>query len=408
MRIPPQGALREGSRTVAAGGSRLRSAIVTGQLAFCVLFLVMAGMFVGGLRSASAVDVGFTDPQHVLLVDTDLRAARVNDTTGVIALGQILDRIAALPGVKVASAASMVPLGFGGRRIVPLSVPGYAPALNEDMTAERAHVGPGYAAAMNIRIVAGRDIGKEDRADSRPVALVNEAFVRRFMQGAEPIGRTLDIGRGPATIVGVLHDGKYNRLDEGAHPMVYVPLAQWFLPSVTLHVRTSGDPIATAELVRRSLIAVNVDLPALQMRTLAEHIAAATFTQRTGATVLGAFAALALLLSAVGLYGALAFGVALRSRELAIRMALGAARRGVVWIVARHALVIAAAGLVIGIALSVPGGRLLRSQISSVGAGDPMAFLVAALVLLVAAALAAWIPASRAARVDPAAALRGE
>lgn len=408
MRIPPQGALREGSRTFAIGGSRLRSAIVTGQLAFCVLFLVLAGMFVGGLRSATAIDVGFTDPQHVLLVDTDLRAARVNDTTGVIALGQIFERIRAMPGVKSVSAATMVPLGFGGRRIVPLTVPGYAPAPNEDMTAERAHVGPDYAATMNIRVVAGRDIAKEDRADSRPVALVNETFVRRFMRGAAPLGRTIDVGRGPATIVGVLHDGKYGSLDERAHPVVYVPIAQWFLPTVTLHVRTTGDPIASAEQVRRALIGVNVDLPSLQPRTLAEHIAASTFTQRTGAAVLGAFAALALLLSAVGLYGALAFGVALRSRELAIRLALGAERRGVVWIVGRHALAIALGGLVLGAVLSVPGGRLLRSQIASVGASDPLAFLAAALVLLVAAALSAWIPANRAARVDPAAALRGE
>lgn len=407
-RVAPEGALRAGSRTLAAGGSFARSAIVAGQLACCVLFLVIGGMFVRGLQSASAIDVGFTDPAHVLLVDTDLRPMRVTDTTGVVALTDILTRLRALPGVTSASAATMVPLGFGGRRIADLKVDGYAPALNEDMTVERAHVGPDYAATMRITVVAGRDIRAEDRADARPVALVNETFVKRFIPGGDAIGRTLDVGRGSATIVGVLHDGKYGSLDEKPHPVVYVPLAQWFLPSMTLHVRTNGDPIALAEPVRRALLAVNADLPALQPRTLAEHIAASTFVPRTGALVVGAFALVALALSVVGLYGALAFGVALRAREFAIRLALGARRSNVVWVVARHALTVASAGLGAGAALAFAGGRLLRAQVASVRAPDPMLAAGAVLVLGGVVVLAAWIPARRAVALDPAVALRGE
>jgi predicted permease len=223
LRVAPQTALRAGSRSLAGGGSRLRLAIVAGQLAFCVLFVVLAGMFVRGLRAASAVDVGFSDPAHVLLVDTDLRPARVNDTSGVVALGQLLTRLRSLPNVQSASVASMVPLGFGGRRIVEMKVEGYAPTPSEDMTAERAHVGPDYAATMNIRIVSGRDVHDDDRADGQLVALVNETFARRFFADASPIGRRVDAGGGWATIVGVLHDGKYERLDEPPHPVVYVP-----------------------------------------------------------------------------------------------------------------------------------------------------------------------------------------
>jgi putative ABC transport system permease protein len=210
------------------------------------------------------------------------------------------------------------------------------------------------------------------------------------------------------TVVGVLHAGKYDRLDEPLHPLVYVPLAQWFAPAVALHVRTAGEPLALTESVRRALLAEHVDLPALQPRTLAEHISAATFTQRTGAAVLGAFAILALLLSVVGLYGALAFGVALRARELSIRLALGASSADVVRVVGVGALSIAGSGLIAGAALSIVGGRLLQSQIASVRPPDFAIYIVAALVLLAAAASAAWIPARRAVRLDPAVALRGE
>jgi putative ABC transport system permease protein len=408
MRVAPQRSLRTGARSLAIGGSRLRAAIVAGQLSFCMLLLVLAGMFVRGLRSASAVDVGFRDPAHVLLVDTDLRAARVTDTTGVLALEELLKRIRALPEVQSASAATMVPLGFGGRRIVEMKVEGYAPDPDENMTAERAHVGSDYAAAMKIAVVSGRDVRDDDRAGSLPVALVNEAFARRFFAGADPIGRRIDAGRGWATIVGVLHDGKYDRLDEPLHPVVYVPLAQFFVPALTIHVRTAGDPLLLADPVRRALVSVHVDLAALQPRTLAQHTAASTFTQRTGASVLGGFALCGLLLAIVGLYGVLAFAVTLRARELAIRLALGARRAGVVWVVGRHALTIAGIGVVVGGALSLAGSRMLRSQVAGTGAADPAAFAAAAVVLVLVAAAAAWIPARRATRLDPAVVLRGE
>src|SRR5262249_44838558 len=157
---------------------------------------------------------------------------------------------------------------------------------------ERAHVGPDYAATMKITVVRGRDLHDEDRAETLPVALVNEAFVRQFLPGVDPIGHRVDTGRGWATIVGVLHDGKYDRLDEPLHPVVYVPTSQWFLPAMTIHVRAAPDPRSLAEPVRRVLASVSPDLPAVQARTLAEHISASTFVPRTGAMVVGIFAAL--------------------------------------------------------------------------------------------------------------------
>ncbi len=406
-RAAPENALRA-QRAAGRGRLRLRSAIVSGQLALCVLSLVFAGMFARGLGRVSGVDVGFSDPSHVLLVDTDFGAGRLTDASGVSAFTELLSRLRALPGVQSASAATMVPLGFGGRRIVEVKVEGRAALSNEDMTAERAHVGSDYATTMKIRIVRGRDFNDQDAANTLPVALVNEAFVRRFLPDVDPIGHRVDAGRAWATIVGVLHDGKYDRLDEPLHPVIYVPLKQWFVPSMTLHVRSAGNVRALAEPVRRALSSINVDLPALQPRSLAEHISASSFVPRTGTIVVGTFAALALLLSVVGLYAALAFSVALRRREMAIRLALGARRREIIWGVGRQAMAIAATGIVFGIGLSLAGGRLLRSEVASVAPNDWMMAALAAAVLLVAATVGTLAPTRQAVRVDPAAVLRGD
>jgi hypothetical protein len=289
-----------------------------------------------------------------------------------------------------------------------MRIEGHAPAANENMSAERAHVGSAYAATMRIAIVRGRDLQDGDRADAEPVAVVNEAFSARFFQGRDPLGRRVDAGKGWATVVGVLHDGKYDRLDEPQHPVVYVPTAQWFLPAMTIHVRSEMDPRTLSEAVRLELRGVHVDLPAVQSRTLAEHIAASTFVPRTGATVIGGFAVLALALSVVGLYGALAFAVALRQREIAIRLALGAARPSIVWSVGRDAAVIAAAGLAAGGVLAAIAAPVVRRNLSGVGSADLAPSLATLVAIVGAAAVSAWLPARRALRVDPIAALRGD
>ncbi|HKW11837.1 MAG TPA: ABC transporter permease, partial [Gemmatimonadaceae bacterium] len=203
---------QESGRMVTRGRSAVRSSIVSGQLALSVLALVLAAMFVRGLQSATSVDVGFSNPEHVLLVDTDFSAARLSGANGVAMLELLLQRLRAVPGVASATVASMVPLGFGGRRIVEVKVEGYAPTPNENMSTERAHIGSDYAATMKIRVVRGRDVADADRAETLPVALVNEAFVKRFLPNGDAIGRRVDSGRGWATVVGVLHDGKYDRL----------------------------------------------------------------------------------------------------------------------------------------------------------------------------------------------------
>lgn len=409
-RVSAQATLGGAARSLGVGSmgsSRARTAIVSLQLALSVLSLVVAGMFARGLRAA-AVDVGFSDPEHVLLVDTHLGTARLTGAAGVASLRALLSRLRDLPGVRSASVASMVPLGFGGREIVEAKVEGLAPPPDNDASTELAHVGPEYATTMRIPLLRGRDVADGDRAGAPPVALVNEAFVKRFLPGADPIGRRVDAGRGWATIVGLLHDGKYDRLDEPLHPVVYVPMAQWLVPAMTIHLRTAGDPRALAETVRRTLASIHPDLPALQARTLAEHISASTFVPRTGTEIAGAFASLGLVLAVVGLYGALAFSVALRRREIAVRMALGARGGAIGWSVGRRALAMVGIGAPGGILLAFAAGGMLRARIASLPPPDPALALLAAAVLAAAALLAAWLPAREAVRVDPAAALKGD
>jgi hypothetical protein len=276
------------------------------------------------------------------------------------------------------------------------------------MSAIRMSTGPGFLGLMRTALVAGRDFAPTDRRGSLPVALVNETFSRRFYPGATAIGHRIDAGHGWATIVGVVADGKYGALTESPQAVAYFPILQWPELVFAIFVRTAGKPLTVAEPVRRVLRLVHVDLLALQPRSLADHIGGATFVERTGASVLSGFGAAALGLSIIGLYGALAIAVAQRRRELGIRVTLGASRRSMVWLVVRHGLVIAAAGLATGFPLSIVAASALRARFSSLGALNPLAIVAASAVIALASTLAALTPARRALSVDPIDVLRSD
>jgi len=404
----PASALRVARQSSGRSPGRLRAFVVSTQLAFALLCVVTGALFVRALEGSAAVDVGFRGPASVLLVGTDLGAARLNDTATAMALRQVLTRTRALPGVVGATAATAVPLGLGGVRMVDMRVDGFTPAPDETMSAFRAVVGSEYARTLGIRVVTGRDLTDADRAGTTPVALVNAEFARRFWPNENPIGRRVDAGHGWATVVGVLATGKYGTLAEPPQLAVYLPLEQWPQRTVTLHIRTGTDPLALVPLVRDVLSGIHPDLPALQARTLAMHINGATFVPRVGVRVIGFFAAAALALAALGLYGALAIAVALRSRELAIRVALGAGRWRVLRSVGGQLGQIAFLGLGLGTALVVFAGRVLQGKPLELGALDPGTYMIAIGALLVAIAAAATAPTWRALRVEPIAVLRGD
>ena len=402
-------ALKDDAGQGVASRSRLRSALVVGQLALSVVALVAAGLFLRSLSRAGAVDRGLRDPGQVLLAGTDLFAAGYSRETGGPFVDRLLTSVRAMPGVQSASVAGFVPLGFPMRRTWAAEVEGYQPSRDEDMAIQYSTVGPDYFETMGTSIVRGRGITAQDRDSAQQVAVVNETFARRYWPGLDPIGRRLRLaGREWSTVAGVARDGKYNQLGEPAQPFLFLPFAQVYASQPQLVVRTAVDPHALIEPLRQVFASLDPNVAFLDPRTLAEHMEPATFVQQTGAAMLGLFGALTLVMAAVGIYGVTAYVVGQRTREMGIRVALGAARRDIVGLVVGQAAKLLGAGLLAGVVAALGVGLLLRRLLFGVRAYDAPTFVVVLIVLAGVALLASWLPARRAANVDPVVALKYE
>jgi len=418
-RVEPLPALRDGTLGVSRRGTRVQGVLVAGQVAFSLVALVCAGLFVHSLRSARAMDTGLRDPSRVLLVGTDLSLAGIADSSGPGVLERLVAEVGALPGVRSAGAGWIVPLGFVQHRLVPPTVEGRSGNAGGAFVPFNL-VGPGYFETVGAGLLRGRGFTAADRREAAPVAVVNEEFARRYWPDEEPVGRRFNLGDStrtapdsPAipvwwTVVGVARDGKYRSLTERATPLVYLPLAQRYVPDVTLHVRVDGDPRQLQQAVRSVFERIDPDLPVVDVRTLEGHIAVATFMPRLGAWVLSALGGVALLLAVVGLYGVLSYLVSQRTREIGVRVALGADRWSVMRLVVGRALRLTAIGLAAGLLLAAGAGLVLRSQLLGVSPLDPVTFGGVVALLVAVALLAAWVPARRAAAVDPMVALQAE
>lgn len=392
------------------GRHRLQSSLVVGQVALSLVSLVCAGLFLRSLLNARVTDVGLGDTDHVLLVATDLTLAGVaGDSARGAVTSQLLERVRALPGVQYAAQGDQVPLGFGGSNSSSAEIEGYQPQPNENMSIRLNLVGAQYFEAMQIPILAGRSLQDGDERRGARNIVVNEAFAKQYWPGQDPIGRWVDQGGGRMTVVGLAKTGKYNQINEAPVPLIYQPVGRDRpMGDFTLHVRTAGDPLALTGALRAAFRETSADLPFLDVRTMTESMQAAMFVQKIGAFMLAGFGAIALLLSAIGVYGVMAFSVSQRTREIGVRVALGAARRDVVGMVLGRAIRLAGLGLVIGLVVALGAGRLLQSQLLGVGGADPVVFGSIGALLAFVALLASWLPARRAAKVDPMTALRYE
>ena len=402
-------ALKDG--TAAAGRSHgiLRGTLMVAQLAFSVVALVAAGLFARSLRAGEHVDAGYRAPDRVLLVSTDLFLAGYTPSRGRVAAEQLLQRVQALPGVASASFADIVPLGFGGDNSAGAEIQDYVPQKDENMAIQDVTIAPRYFETIGTPIIEGREFTPQDDSGAMKVAIVNEAFAKRYWPGQDPVGRWIDIsGSGRRVIVGVAATSKYKHLNESPIPYVFLPLAQSYDAQVALLIRSSGDPKLLTAPVRRAFAAFDPNLPFLDVRTFAEHMEAAVYFMRVGALMLGLFGALAVVLTTMGIYSVVAYSVSQRTREIGIRTALGATRRDILSLVLGHGMRLAAAGVVIGSILALGVARLLSSQLFGVGAGDPPTYAAIAALLAAVALVASWLPARRAARVDPMVALRTE
>jgi putative ABC transport system permease protein len=299
-----------------------------------------------------------------------------------------------------------MPLDISSGSDTSLRVDGYQSATGEDPQTYYNRVGPRYFETMGIPIVRGRAIDERDVAGTPLAVVINETMARRYWSGRDPIGGRVDFGGGPAVVVGVARDGKYSRLNEEPRSYTYLSLYQNFRPDALLQVRTTGDPGRVAGAIQRELKALDPSLPLFDLRTVEEHLQLSVFIPRMASTMLGLFGALALLLAVVGLYGVVACSVAERTREIGIRVALGATPSSVIWLIVREGLTWSALGLGVGGVLAFGAGLGMRSLVYQGRGADPLILTIVTVVLASAGLFASWVPARRAARIAPVQAMR--
>jgi predicted permease len=402
--------LKGGGRSSGSGAShhRLRHGLVVAEIAIAVVLLVGASLCLRGLRGARAIDFGF-DPAGVLIADLKVGMSGYDEQGAIALYGRIQRRLAELPGVREAALASWFPLGLGGCKGSDAIVEGYQRPPGEDTTYEYARVSPRYFAVMGIPLVAGRDFGEQDDAAAAPVAIVNEHFARRFWPDQEAVGRRFRAQGRWRTVVGVAKAGKDNRLDEPAWPFFYLPYAQGVSErDLGVAVRTAGDPASVARAVGDAIHDVDPRLDVLQAKTLRGHTDAIFFAQRIASILLALLGALGVFLAAMGVYAVMAYAVSQRTQEFGVRLALGASEPDLLRLVVRQGLRLAALGAALGLAASALVNRLLAGFLYGVSPYDPTALTAVPAFLALVTVLACWLPARRAARVDPLVALRCE
>jgi len=402
-------ALKEsaGQLTASPRRARIRQTLVVAQVALSLMLLVSAGLFLRTLQNAQALDPGFST-RTGLLASIDLLPAGYDAPRGRAFFRDLLARVRELPGVEAASVATKVPLGFGGNSDMGARIDGYTPAPNEEISIYYNRVGSEYLRTMGITIVAGRDFTDLDTADRPDVVIVNETVVRRYFSGRDAIGGRIRLGNRTLEVVGVARDGKYSSITEVPRSFMYMPVQQWYRADTVLHVKASVDPGTLVPRLHEVLRSLDSNVPLFDVRTIAEQLSIAVFTQRMVASLLGAFGALALLLATVGLYGVIAAVAAQRTPEIGMRMALGATRRDIVAMIVGQGLSLTLTGVAIGLIAALGATRLFKSLLVGVSATDAPSFAVTTILLVTVALAAAYLPARRAARIDPLQALRNE
>jgi predicted permease len=364
------------------------------------------------LWASQRIDPGFgQDP--ALLVGLAPGVAGLDDVRSRAFFNQLVERVSALPGVRGAALARRIPLSpMGGGATLPVVVPSRPLEPGQEPDKLRYNVvSRGYFNVMHIRLLRGRDFAAADGPDSARVVIINDAMARRYFPDDDPIGRTIRVGVPTSTdwrIIGIAQNGRYVELTEAPEPHLFFPFSQRSSGEMTLIARTSGDGRVDAEAVRREIRTLSPGMPTLQILTLKEHLRFALYGPELIATLVSAIGIAGLLLAMVGLYGVISSLVGQRTHDIGIRMALGASRREVTAAVIAQGIGLAGAGVAVGLAGAFWASRFLQGNLYGVSAGDPLTFAAAAFLVIAVTAVASYIPARRAARVDPLVALRYE
>ena len=404
-------ALKSEATSVVGGTFRLRKGLVVAQVALSLLLLIGAGLFTRSLMNLRALDPGF-EPDRLFAFDVDPARNGQDFTQRVATFRRIQDELQGEPGVASASAAA-VTLMADSNSSSTVRVEGYESKEGEDMNPNFNYVAPGFFETLGLPLVAGRDLAETDGPGAPPVAVVNEVFARYYFKNENPVGRRFGLGRREGgfdiEIVGVVRDGKAASMREKPRRFVYVPYAQEdSIGALTYYVRSSVAPDSFGARLRAAVARVDSALPVTSLKTMEAQIGESLFVERMVAALSAAFGLLATLLAAIGLYGVMSYAVAQRTREIGLRVALGADRRAVLSLVLREVAVLAALGIAIGLPGGYGLGKLIESQLFGLTASDPLTFAVATFALVGTAFVAGLVPALRAARVDPMTALRYE
>ena len=403
-------ALKDETATSGYRRSYLKAGLIVFQVALSLVLLISGGLMLRGLQRAQTLDLGFNQ-QNAVEVSFDLRLQGYDSARGKEFQKQLLERVRALPGVEAAGTADLVPVDLHFSREL-IYVEGQLPQRSANTPrALTSRISPGYFDAMGTRLIAGRDFTERDDREAVRVVIINETFARRFWPAEDPIGKRFSIGEPDAQkwqVIGVAEDGKYAGLAEDPKPFVYRPVWQSYAGATNLIVRSQTDQQKMIAALRSELQQMDSQLPLSGAKTLADHMSLPLLPARVAASVLGTFGLLALALAAIGIYGVMSYGVSRRTREIGIRMALGAEGRDVLSMVMRQGMMLAGVGVAIGLLAAFALTRVMTSLLYGVSATDPLTFAAIALLLTFVAFVACYIPARRATKVDPMVALRYE
>jgi predicted permease len=400
--------LKEGGLT---GGTslwrrgRVRQGLIVAQVALALVLLVSASLFIRSLDAARKLDPGFR-ARTGLVATIDVLPAGYDEARGRQVFDRIAEALRALPGVDAAAIAQRLPLTATDSSDRPVEVEGYTASPGEELTVYYASVGAGYFDAIQMPLKEGRDFDARETPEAPLAVVVNETMARRYWPGRSALGGRVKVGDRWAEVVGVAGDAKYGSVSEPPRAFMYLPVHQAYRPNMRLVVRTAGSPDALVGAVRQALQRIDPNLPLFDVQTIEQHLAFAFFLFEMAATLLGVFGAVATLLAALGLYGVVAHSVGLRTREIGVRMSLGATAGAVRRMVMRQGLGLACLGIVVGLAGAVAVTRLFASQLIGVEPLDPVSFAGTALLLSATTAAACFLPARRASRLDPVRALR--
>ena len=410
-RVDLAAALKDESPATGSKRSRFAGALVVGQIAVCLVLLLAGSLCLRSLLEAHHVALGFQVRNRVT-TEINLKDYGYSDEQTKQFNQRFLERAAALPGIQSASYADYLPLDTRYESI-GFSVPGHEPPPGQEVFSfQTFDVGPGYFATMGTVLLKGREFNSLDREGAPEVAIINQAMAGQFWPGKDPIGQRLTEGApGKGTsceIVGLVETGKYRTLGENPHPVVFRSRLQHSGPRSTFVAQVRGDPQSALAGIRNAVQELDPRLSLSRLGTLEQHLSLALFPARTTGLLLSVLGVVAMLLAVSGLFGVITYSVSQRTREIGIRMALGAQRGEIVGMVLRQGMKMAGLGVVLGLAGALAATRSLRSLLFGVSPLDPLTFLAVPLLLAAVALLACWLPARRATRVDPLEALRYE